>query len=282
MRSIQANLLWWLNVGLAAGIVLGAGLQVRARLRGDPPPKPMVEATLVERFDMAVNRTRNSSNADVRRDLFALKAGTPGLLWQPNADASDGKVLVALWTGYRGYSSHKDRGCRLGKAVWVTPVPQVQQACRDFGLRGKPLASRLTQYLGMRPSGDEAVRSVVEVWVSPASVFRPCPDPDVEDRECNLGMPKLSEPPSPPELAHASWFIREYNNRYFESLYPWTRLGYTYDWGPSADHVGASEYVIRQGAPIWVASVTDTQAYCSSGEVGRSAPTPAAAFDDGC
>ncbi len=45
--------------------------------------------------------------------------------------------------------------------------------------------------------------------------------------------------------------------------YPWTRLGYTYDWGNPGSEVGLSEFVIQGGATVQVAQVYSTQAYCS-------------------
>ena len=47
--------------------------------------------------------------------------------------------------------------------------------------------------------------------------------------------------------------------------YPWTHLGYTYNWAPSADRYGASEYVIRKDAqyPIVVVSNVAPEAYCA-------------------
>jgi hypothetical protein len=42
---------------------------------------------------------------------------------------------------------------------------------------------------------------------------------------------------------------------------PWTRLGYTYDWGDSKTHIGLSEFVIEQNATVTVKSVTPTVQY---------------------
>lgn len=42
--------------------------------------------------------------------------------------------------------------------------------------------------------------------------------------------------------------------------YPWTRLGYTYDWG-SGSHVGMSEYVIPGGMTVQVKAVYETSDY---------------------
>jgi hypothetical protein len=45
--------------------------------------------------------------------------------------------------------------------------------------------------------------------------------------------------------------------------YPWTHLGYTYNWRPGEDRYGTSEYVIRQGATAWVQEVIDpSYEYC--------------------
>jgi hypothetical protein len=46
--------------------------------------------------------------------------------------------------------------------------------------------------------------------------------------------------------------------------YPWTALGYTYDWAPSAPgHVGDSEFVAPQGTPVTVRAVVPTAEYCA-------------------
>ena len=44
--------------------------------------------------------------------------------------------------------------------------------------------------------------------------------------------------------------------------YPWTRLGYTFNWYSGGDRYGASEYVVRGGSIIEVVSSSDIAAYC--------------------
>jgi hypothetical protein len=52
------------------------------------------------------------------------------------------------------------------------------------------------------------------------------------------------------------------------ATFPWTRLGYTYDWGSSFVYegslpgVGASEFVIKQGAEIYVERVENLFQHC--------------------
>ena len=47
--------------------------------------------------------------------------------------------------------------------------------------------------------------------------------------------------PSAPETA----FERKY-----KEARPWTRLGYTYDWGSKADKYGLTEYIVVPGAEM--------------------------------
>ena len=46
--------------------------------------------------------------------------------------------------------------------------------------------------------------------------------------------------------------------------FPWTRLGYTYDWGESENHIGLSEFVVRKGADIEIDSVSTVNDYCQA------------------
>ena len=44
--------------------------------------------------------------------------------------------------------------------------------------------------------------------------------------------------------------------------FPWTRLGYTYDWGSKEPKkVGGSEFIIKQGVTIYLHSITPTNDY---------------------
>ena len=47
--------------------------------------------------------------------------------------------------------------------------------------------------------------------------------------------------------------------------YPFTGLGYTYDWKPDSEthHVGLAEYVVRRGAVVRDVQEIDTAAYCA-------------------
>ena len=45
--------------------------------------------------------------------------------------------------------------------------------------------------------------------------------------------------------------------------YPWTRLGYTYNWHPGSPRYGASEYLVRANTRIRVDATRPAAAYCA-------------------
>jgi len=45
--------------------------------------------------------------------------------------------------------------------------------------------------------------------------------------------------------------------------YPWTQLGYTYDWGNPETEVGLSEFVIKTNSKVKVNRIESTLKYCN-------------------
>ena len=128
-------------------------------------------------------------------------------------------------------------------------------------MTGESLRHRIRQLLGLIPDG--RVEAAVEIWVRPADLFRPAPDPEVTDSTAGLAMPD-----SVPDW-YRTWFNDLRATQYAESTvpprraYPWTQLGYTYDWGRTdRPHRGLSEFVVRTGSRVVVAGVTPVASYC--------------------
>ncbi len=143
--------------------------------------------------------------------------------------------------------------------VWVTVVPRLQRFCQGLPDRDA-LVLRLEQRLGVPPRNNKT--TMVELIVSNPrrDLFRPCADPALDTTTCALGPPADNV-----DAAHRSWFFEQYfkaNATAQPARYPWTTLGYTYDWAPGATEEGESEFVIKAGAEIEVVSMTPTEAYC--------------------
>ena len=47
--------------------------------------------------------------------------------------------------------------------------------------------------------------------------------------------------------AYKEWFDANILWSYFESEYPWTRLGYTYDWSGETSEYGLTEFLLFDG-----------------------------------
>lgn len=158
--------------------------------------------------------------------------------------------------------------------LWITIAPQVRNFCKQFraehGDDPEQLDLRLEQRLGMPPASGK--RFFVEIVIadpsSRANLFRPCAVPDVNSTACPIGPP-----PASVDATHRRWFYTQYYRSYGQarpSPYPWTSLGYTFDWAPRAREIGdmefikhgESEFVVPKGATIEVKSVTRTPDYC--------------------
>ncbi len=144
--------------------------------------------------------------------------------------------------------------------IWVTLVPDFQKFCTSLPSEIKDtgkLTLRLEQLLGLPPNNGKV--RIVHMRVHPADLFRPCPDPEVTDTHCGLKYPDGVTP------EHRVWLNKIRSNTYSPpKAYPFTALGYTYDWGNSETNVGLSEYLIKQDSEVTVESVATTEEYCRS------------------
>lgn len=194
---------------------------------------------------------------EVVTDLITLTSEESGLGWQID-EVGDAWVQLVAWTDWDGYRAQVGQTVPLGRAIWVTAAPEVQTMCRETGLTGAALTERLEQFLGIRPGAGKPY--FVTLWARPSTVVRPCADPDVAAAACSP-----TDAATDVQIgthAHRAWFDDLRARSYGEGGYPWTRLGYTYDWAPGADERGASEFLIPAETTVQIASFTTTDEYC--------------------
>jgi hypothetical protein len=157
---------------------------------------------------------------------------------------------------------------KLPDDVWVTAAPEVKNKCQGVGGN---LPMWLRQLLGLHPNTE--VTHFVVMEVKKGDIFRPTANPDAtaiwpcgnsQGRDCGEFFQEgVSE-------GHIKWMANQMLSAYLISKplkangYPWTRLGYTYNWRRGADRYGASEYVIRQGAVVNVEEIISYREYCAT------------------
>ena len=230
------------RLALAPTLVLFAACAPRVASGPAPVPAPL---TLDSLYRLAI-----SDAAVWRADhVLPLNAARPD---------PAGKVRVVTFTSWTGYTAGTDS---ITRDVWVTLVPEVRDSCGHFG---PDLRVRLNQLLGLPPTAGNTL--MVEMTVPVGALFRPVADPAVTTRYpcgdsiqagCGESFPAGVAP------AHVQFIVSQLLARWqVPGGYPWTRLGYTYNWHPGSPRYGASEYVVRSGAQVEVLSVTPTAEYC--------------------
>jgi hypothetical protein len=171
--------------------------------------------------------------------------------------STDPATLVS-WTTY----AYEPGAQTLPVDLWVTADPEVAERCRRFPDADRIL--RLQQLLGLPPDPENgAERRFVVLRARLADVFRPCTNPDPTSRgPCAETFPEAAS--TDHRLWLGDWMLEAYQ---LPHGYPYTRLGYTYDWGrpPGATRYGVSEFVVAEGAWIEVVAVVPTAEYCGGG-----------------
>ncbi|MEI6380392.1 MAG: hypothetical protein WCO81_05845 [Cyanobacteriota bacterium ELA615] len=210
---------------------------------------------IVDNIKTAVDASSKPQECKRWKNLLPITKENPKLIWQGN------KVLMVIWIHDCNSQSLLLVSCKKpgenyivkGKdTIWVTAVPEIKEFVLIQNYLNKTpineylsfINYRLKEYLGLKPNSN--YQRFVEVWVNVNDLERACIDPEVNDSQCNL--------PFNPEVDNML-------NQYHQNGFPYTGLGYTYDWGNPNTIVGASEFVVKDGATVTVHRNQSTSEY---------------------
>ncbi len=212
--------------------------------------------------DLTINKAREdaskSEDCELSKNLIPITNDNPELIrkgdlvlmisWRHNC-SPEKKCIASLKPG----DEYKAQG---NYDLWVTAVPELQKfilsqtnlvkSSMTEEELSKALVSRLEQYLGLKP--DSNYTNFVEVWVKPEDLLRPCVDTEVYDRECKA-------PNQENKLDN------KLLQKTREEGYPFTGLGYTYDWGNPETDIGASEFTVEKDKIVIVYENRTTSTY---------------------
>jgi hypothetical protein len=209
--------------------------------------------TLLEQYQDAIVDAMLAEDDEIYRNLVVLSESNPDLEWDNHS------VLVVTWTDWTGYDSSIGDTLTLAVDVWVTTKNDLfERIGNDTILSGEYLDTRLQQLLGLPPY-EECTR-FAELWAPASAIFRPAYDPDPRNYFSD------NEFPAWVSSDYRDWFDTNYEASFPEEGfgYPWTQLGYTYDWGNPVTEVGCSEFVIPAGTRVRVEDVRLTEWYISN------------------
>lgn len=221
-----------------------------------------------EVYARAVREAIRPKLADVSHSLVAVSL--------------DRSVKVVTWTRHESKSDYEGKTAPSDKDTWVTVFPHLKSFCQEYvkshSADSKQLSLRLEQRLGLPPGSN--YDTFVEFTVDPKDVsnfFRPCSATSPATNDCQPAsalkpvelQADLRDPKKKQEMESRYWFLNTYYHSFSSTKqFPWTSLGYTFDWAPSeaGDQLvrfGESEFVVPAGAAITPGSATATVSYCT-------------------
>jgi hypothetical protein len=145
-------------------------------------------------------------------------------------------------------------GAELTRPLWVSLPSELLALCR-----GKPDALLTVQrILGLpqyRDPSERGLYSLSQFRAPQSAMFRPCAGRGgLSDRVCSTeleGRAVLSAAESRVRDFALEQYWKSYHPPQGASGYPFTGMGWTYDWGPeSRNQVGVSEFVVDEGTRI--------------------------------
>ncbi len=125
----------------------------------------------------------------------------------------------------------------------MSVVPELQDFLTTNNVAAADVSLRTKQLLGL-PENHSGYY-VVEFYANNSSLFRPAMDADITHATTSLDfVGDMANPTDPKRI----WFdnnFSTYDPSKTNPPYPWTRAGYTYDWGNPTTNVGLSEFILN-------------------------------------
>ena len=157
------------------------------------------------------------------------------------------KVLMLFMHKYPGsYPAGDDIVLKWGN-VWCVSAGEAYQWIKSNGDGVGDWTERFHQLLGMPTS--KGCTSITAIWIDASLLYRPA---FVSDPTAPMQATYQPTGDEAFDTMFKAWFDDNVNWSYYESAYPWTRLGYTYDWADNGAAYGLSEFLIFSGAPATV------------------------------
>lgn len=219
------------------------------------------EECLLTMYKKAVCEARTPHRRPKAR-LHSIHDGNPHLEWKE----IDGKRHVKMTTWKYQADCFKTDILTIGNwNIWVTIPSELKRFGEDF-ISKNPTATlektslRIKQVLGL-PYQNQ-YNYFVEFWVKPEDLVRPSHNPDVTHAHCE---PIFHENTCP---KHKKWIEELQQSIYVCEVdgqnlgYPWTQLGYTYDWcSESQNNIGLTEFCVKHDSTIHIEKIYSTEGY---------------------
>jgi hypothetical protein len=220
-------------------------------------------------YAAAIQDAAVSRPGEVATDLVIASPSDSRTQWR-TIDGEDHMLVTRL--GFRAVSDVLPGEFFVTSTYIFTAVPgNVREVCATYGcarMGAREADLQLKQIFGLPPDADYSIAT--RMWVRPADLFRPCTQVDPLIPTCpqlvtNTIAAGIDRSAFLFNQAAYSWRLQrkgtatriscaqDFRNTMKGNCFgfPWTRLGYTYDWTPGAsDDRGVTEFVIAPGSRV--------------------------------
>ena len=180
--------------------------------------------------------------------LVEISPQSPFCTWD-----SQGRILLITYHRFPGsYIPNEDYKLIYGE-VWTFTDKEIINWFENNEIGVTDWELRFKQLIGLPPHRDYTHFSAL--WTNIEDVVRPAYAWKLSD---NFGAKTFIDPPNP---EFKTWFDNNILWSYFESAFPWTRLGYTYDWANNRKKYGLSEFLIKKDATVHVEFTLNTEEF---------------------
>jgi len=163
-----------------------------------------------------------------------------------------GRVLLCTWHNYPdSYPEGETVKIEWGP-VWTFTDREIEGYADELA-GATDVEMRLRQLIAFAPDSEHS--TVTGFWVKPADVLRPAYQSDPTDGSMTTSFGEDVDED------FKEWFDENILGSYFYGSYPWTRLGYTYDWADNGSEYGLSEFIVKDGAKVKVEFTETTEEF---------------------
>lgn len=161
------------------------------------------------------------------------------------------EVLLVTWNKHPdSYPAGQKVTLKYGP-VWTFTDKEIAQWYKKNKNGVKDWDLRFEELIGLPP--DAKYTHFTAMWVPLDKIKRPAYSTDVQKDVTAVKFPKNED------KDYIQWFDSNIINSYYEGAYPWTRLGYTYDWANNSKKYGLSEFLVEKGTTVTVEFTYTTQ-----------------------
>lgn len=204
------------------------------------------EEKLNELYNNAIQDSVFAEESEIQ-PLVALTKEDKLVSWD-----KEGRVLLCTWHNYPDSYPEGEKVTIAWGPVWTFTDKEITSYKDEF-TKAQDKEMRFRQLIAFAPDSEHS--TVTGFWVDPKDVKRPAYQSDPTDETMQITLEENVDE------AFKAWFDENILNSYFYGAYPWTRLGYTYDWADNGKEYGLTEFIVNQGAEVEVEFTETTQEF---------------------